>query len=217
MPPGRPPKAVAALKKDKAKQKAMREALAFFDEMDVHLSDAQKERLLSNAKAHAEGDLKSWDDVAFPAHALVPYKDLQPLSPEELAQVGDRTKGLLGAIIAGFTAKVPELLTRLSSESPEKALKVYIELQEFVVPKLSRTETTGNVTHQATFVAVEARDADPRSTPALPGAESITVEAEVVPKADTATTEDRELDPGDTRETGSGQAGHAPTDLNAKD
>lgn len=200
-PPGRPPKAVAALKHDKAKQKALREALTFFEEMDVHLSSAQKDRLLQNGKASAKG-ANNWDDVSFPTHAMVPFSELQPLSAEELAKVGDRTKGVLGAIIAGFTAKVPDLLSRLASESPEKALKIFLEMQEFIVPKLSRSEVQGTVEHQSTFVAVEQRDADPRLA-RLP--QPITVDVEVV-------SVKQDIGPGgDTREQGPGPEADATT------
>ncbi len=196
MPPGRPPKAVAALAADKRKQKAMREALNLFGELGVDLSTSQKDRLLANAKAQAE-DHANWKDVAFPAHAMVPFTDLQPLSEDELAKIGERTRGLLGAIVAGFTPKIPDLLNNLATDSPEKALKMYVELQEFLTPKLSRTETTGTVNHQATFVAVEARDADPRTRQALPGPEQKN-EPEVVDGI--VVTADR-----DERETGPGQ------------
>lgn len=167
-PPGRPPAAVAALKKDKAKQKAMREALAFFKDMDVHLTEVQKDRLRRNSRASAK-DAASWVDVPFPAHALVPFTELQPLSAEELSQVSDRTKGLLGAIVAGFSAKVPDLMSRLASESPEKALRVWMDMQEFVMPKLARTENHSTIDQRAAFVAVEARETDPRPRVALPG------------------------------------------------
>ena len=189
------------MKKDRAKQKAMREALAFFNDMDVHLTEIQKDRLRANSRASAENK-DSWEDVSFPTHAMVPFKDLQPLSPEELAKVSDRTKGLLGAIVAGFSAKVPDLMIRLASENPEKALRVWMDLQEFVMPKLARTETHSTIDHRAAFVAVEAREADPRPRAALPGPNNNVIEAEVVVSSDG----------GDTREQGPEPASEAGVD-----
>ncbi len=211
---------MALLKKDKAKQSAMREALKMFRELSAELTDEQLARLQSNAApilAGAEG----WDKVAFPAHAMTPFTALQPLSADELAKVSDRTKGILGAVVAGFSAKIPQLLERLAADNPEKALKMYLEMQEFLVPKLQRTETTGTIEHQATFVAVEARDADPRTKPALPGPRDTnnTIDAEVVAEPakdgpaqvstpgpdDTIVTADR-----DPREQGPGPETEAP-------
>lgn len=201
-PPGRPPAAVAAMKKDKAKQKAMREALSFFKDMDVHLTEVQKARLIQNAKASSE-HAESWEDVAFPAHAMVPFSDLQPLSHEELSKISDRTKGLLGAVVAGFSAKVPDLMLRLASENPEKALRVWLDMQEFVMPKLARTETHGTLDTRAAFVAVEAREADPRPRVGLPAPQNntVAVEAEIVTEPSTI---EPEIDDsgGDAREQG---------------
>lgn len=186
---------MAALKKDKAKQKAMREALAFFADMDVHLTEVQKARLLQNAKASSK-HVESWEDVPFPAHAMVPFTELQPLSAEELAKISDRTKGLLGAVVAGFSAKVPDLMIRLASENPEKALRVWLDMQEFVMPKLARTETHGTVDHRSAFVAVEAREVDPRPRPGLPAlTDNNTSEAEIVTVDSSGDTREQGPDP----------------------
>ncbi len=198
-PPGRPPAALRAQRRDQQKRKAIKEALKMFEESGVELTPYQAYRLKQNAEASPEG-AESWNDVPFPAHALVPFKDLQPLTSEELAKASDRIKGLLGAAVAGFAPRVPELLERLAHENPEKALKLFNEMQEYLVPKLTRTETSGTIDHRATFVPVEAREADPRPKPALPGPTTVTVIEALPLDVDTDGTDKREQGPGPATE-----------------
>ena len=85
-----------------------------------------------------------------------------PLDEAQRAAFPDKAKWDLAAIVHGFHPKVPELLGRLATWEPDKALKFYLELMEFQIPKLARTEVTGaiDMRHQS-FVAVEQRDEGP--------------------------------------------------------
>lgn len=166
-PPGRPPKYVSDLKLDRQKAAAMREALEFFNRAQLTLSPSELERIkrMENpVQAAVENDeLAKWDDVKVPSDTMVPLKDLVPLTEEELKKASTQARGILGAVVAGFHARVPELLARLATWEPEKALKLYIELMEYQTPKLQRVEQSGSVDHRhQMFVPVESRDSDPR-------------------------------------------------------
>jgi hypothetical protein len=60
------------------------------------------------------------------------------------------TKGareIFSAFIEGNAAKVQELWDRVARKNPAKALAIYAKLAEFVIPKLQRTELSGQLNH----------------------------------------------------------------------
>jgi len=143
----------------------MRDALEFFNRAQMTLSPSELERIRRMEAPIETGakEASQWDDVKVPADTMVPLKDLVPLTEEQLKQASSQARGILGAVVAGFHHRVPELLARLATWEPEKALKLYIELMEYQTPKLQRVEQTGGVDHRhQVFVPVEARDNDPR-------------------------------------------------------
>lgn len=164
-PPGRPPKAFTDLKLDTAKVKAMRQAMEFFNRAQMMLTDEELTKLSRMESPLEVGakEVKAWDDVKVPADTLVPLKDLVPLTEEQLKKASQTAQGILGAVVAGFHSRVPELLQRLATWEPEKALKLYLELMEYITPRLQRVEQSGAVEHRhQVFVPVEPRDQDPR-------------------------------------------------------
>jgi hypothetical protein len=54
---------------------------------------------------------------------------------------------IFSAFIEGNAAKVQELFDRVARKSPAKALSIYAKLAEFVIPKLQRTELSGQLNH----------------------------------------------------------------------
>jgi hypothetical protein len=54
---------------------------------------------------------------------------------------------IFSAFIEGNAAKVQELWNRVARKSPAKALAIYAKLAEFVIPKLQRTELSGQLNH----------------------------------------------------------------------
>jgi hypothetical protein len=51
------------------------------------------------------------------------------------------------AFIEGNATKVQELWDRVARKSPAKALSIYAKLAEFIIPKLQRTELSGQLNH----------------------------------------------------------------------
>jgi hypothetical protein len=51
------------------------------------------------------------------------------------------------AFVEGNASKVQELWDRVARKNPAKALQIYAKLAEFVLPKLQRTELSGQVNH----------------------------------------------------------------------
>lgn len=164
-PPGRPPRAFTDLKLDTAKVKAMRQAMEFFNRAQMNLSEAELMKLSRMESPLETGakEAKNWGDVQVPADTMVPLKDLVPLTEEQLKKASQTAQGILGAVVAGFHSRVPELLQRLATWEPEKALKLYLELMEYITPRLQRVEQSGAVEHRhQVFVPVEPREQDPR-------------------------------------------------------
>lgn len=164
-PPGRPPKAFTDLKLDTAKVKAMRQAMEFFNRAQMMLTEEELQKLSRMESPLEVGakEAKNWGDVQVPADTMVPLKDLVPLTEEQLKKASQTAQGILGAVVAGFHSRVPELLQRLATWEPEKALKLYLELMEYITPRLQRVEQSGAVEHRhQVFVPVEPRENDPR-------------------------------------------------------
>jgi hypothetical protein len=54
---------------------------------------------------------------------------------------------IFSAFIEGNALKLQELFDRVAKKSPAKALSIYAKLAEFVIPKLQRTELSGELNH----------------------------------------------------------------------
>lgn len=141
----------------------MNQAERLMKQLDVPLTESELE-VLERSKGNIQpAPGEKWGDTSVPAHAMVPLKELVPLTETQLKEASARARGILGAVVAGFHDKVPGLLDRLAERDEEKALKLYIELMEYQAPKLARVENTGQVDHRhQVFVSVEPRDEDPR-------------------------------------------------------
>ena len=99
----------------------------------------------------------------------------RPLVLTEGASPEVRVKEALAQSVDQMHYKALEALHQMAVWEPGKFLDKYVEFCEFILPKLARTEYTGNVAHKHDhFVAVERREADPR-VPALIEAEVIDV------------------------------------------
>jgi hypothetical protein len=99
----------------------------------------------------------------------------RPLVLTEGAAPEVRVKEALAQSVDQMHYKALEALHQMAVWEPGKFLDKYVEFCEFILPKLARTEYTGNVAHKHDhFVAVERREADPR-VPALIEAEVIDV------------------------------------------
>lgn len=154
----------------------MRQAMEFFNraQMQLPFEELQKLSRMEDPLETGAKEAKAWEDVKVPADTLVPLKDLVPLTDEQLKKASATAQGILGAVVAGFHHRVPELLQRLATWEPEKALKLYLELMEYITPRLQRVEQSGAVEHRhQVFVPVEPREQDPR-----------VIEAEVVQVAE---------------------------------
>ena len=164
-PPGRPPKAFTDLKLDTAKVQAMKQAMEFFNRAQLTLTPEEMQHIsrMENPLNVGAKEVSNWNDVKVPSDTMVPLKDLVPLTEEQLKKASSAAQGILGAVVAGFHHRVPELLQRLATWEPEKALKLYLELMEYITPRLQRVEQSGAVEHRhQVFVPVEPRDLDPR-------------------------------------------------------
>lgn len=84
------------------------------------------------------------------------------MTAEELSKNADKIRGYIAGAVADFHQHIPATLARLGKYEPEKALRLYIELTEYLVPKLSRSEMVGQVQHtHEVFVVTREEPPDP--------------------------------------------------------
>jgi len=81
------------------------------------------------------------------------------MTREEIDKVAAHLKGEIADVILNFSAEVPALLKRLAVYEPDKALRLYKDMAEFLVQKPKQeVDVKAQV---ATFVRVEAREVAP--------------------------------------------------------
>lgn len=76
-------------------------------------------------------------------------------------------KSAVAQMMAGLHTQLPKALERIAIRRPDIVISFYRDMAEYLMPKLSRLEQTGQMNIKHThFVAVEDRERDPR-LPAL--------------------------------------------------
>lgn len=94
---------------------------------------------------------------------------VQPLNPAgleiDLQLEGDtpeaRADDAVAKIVDQFHGKAGAMLNQMALWEPEKALRFYLDLLEFKLPKLARTEQKISIDNRTTFVHVETREKKP--------------------------------------------------------
>jgi hypothetical protein len=105
--------------------------------------------------------------------------NLPPLNLEGITDPEKLMKAALSQTMAALHTELPKALESIAARRPDVVIQFYRDMIEYLMPKLSRLETSGtvNVQHQH-FVAVEEREKDPRVIPST--AEEVSTEAEFV-------------------------------------
>lgn len=102
-----------------------------------------------------------------PVAAMTRVLDVPPLIPMELPQNGsveDRARAATDNVLENMHPLVPQMLQLLAVWEPEKALRIYADLLEYRLPKLSRVEHKGDINHtHSLFIPVEEREERPEA------------------------------------------------------